>query len=83
MNVWRSEPKESAFVEEHDAGIKQTARAYAHPNQKGNRMIGLLVSRYVLKQPCLDMHEKRKRLADVNQLLNGSFDVVSAKYTAH
>jgi len=83
MNVWRSEPIENAFVEEHVAGMKITARAYGHPNEKGNRLIGLPISRYVLEQPWLGMHEKRKRLADVKQLLNGSIDVASAKYNTH
>ena len=41
-----------------------------HLNVKGNRLAGLLISRYVLEQPFLDLHDKNKRLSDVNELLS-------------
>jgi hypothetical protein len=43
-----------------------------HPNVKGNRLAGLLISRQVLEQPFLELHDKSRRLSDINQLLSAS-----------
>lgn len=41
-----------------------------HPNVKGNRLAGLLISRQVLEQSFLEFNDKSKRLSDINQLLS-------------
>jgi hypothetical protein len=41
-----------------------------HLNVNGNRLAGLLISRYVLEQPFLELNDKNRRLLDVNQQLN-------------
>ena len=45
-----------------------------HLNVKGNRLLGLLISRYVLEQPFLQLQDKDKRLSDIKQLLSASTD---------
>jgi hypothetical protein len=45
-----------------------------HPNAKGNALAGLLISRYVLEQPFLDVHDKTKRLSDIKQFLTAMAD---------
>lgn len=41
-----------------------------HPNVKGNRLAGLLISRQVLEQLFLELNDKSRRLSDINQLLS-------------
>jgi hypothetical protein len=46
-----------------------------HPNAKGNALAGLLISRYVLEQSFLEVHDKTKRLSDIKQFLTAMADV--------
>jgi hypothetical protein len=46
-----------------------------HPNVKGNRLAGLLISRFVLEGAFLEIQDKDKRLSDVRQHLAASGDV--------
>lgn len=41
-----------------------------HPNVKGNRLAGFLISRQVLEQPSLEFSDKSRRLSDIDQLLS-------------
>jgi len=56
-----------------------------HLNVEGNRLAGLLISRYVLEQKFLALRDEDKRLSDVRQLLRALIDVapVQASSTAN
>lgn len=40
-----------------------------HPNVRGNRLAGLLISRHVLERSLVDSHDKDRRLSDIERLL--------------
>ena len=46
-----------------------------HLNVRGNALSGLLISRYVLEQPFLDVYDKTKRLSDIKQFLTAMADI--------
>jgi hypothetical protein len=50
-----------------------------HLNVKGNQLAALLISRYMLDQPFLQLRDKDKRLSDVKQLLGMSVQVADLK----
>lgn len=50
-----------------------------HLNVRGNRLVGFLISRYLLEQSFLELDNKSERLSDVTHLLSASFAGVSVK----
>jgi hypothetical protein len=54
-----------------------------HLNVKGNQLAALLISRYMLDQPFLELRDKDKRLSDVKQLLGMSVHVANQNSFAH
>jgi hypothetical protein len=41
-----------------------------HLNVKGNRLVGLLVSRHIMEQPLFELQDKAERLSDINRFLS-------------